>query len=176
MKRTHQEDTRGAAILLDFITAMVILLAAFGIFTFFGAAMIESIGAEDPESDVKVMRSGNIIADDYLSQGTDKSTVDPGCTLSFFSKSPDPSCGHYTSWEDDSYLSDALHQENVTINVTIKSYDSGAIQSIGGTKLALGTPLEDVAGETTYEWHRYIALDANGDGDATIHRLEVTIW
>jgi len=167
-------DTQSVALQLDLLFAVVIITGAFTIFLIFGMGLISDIQGEDYGDEINAMRSANILAGDYLVANPNNNTLSRDCTESYFDQSPDPDCGHNTSWSSDSFLNDSLPLATGNANITIRTI-SGDIAVLNGDKLAAGSS-PPVTYDEAKRWNRYVALDVNGDGDASIYRLVVYTW
>jgi hypothetical protein len=163
---------RAMAVQIDLLMMIAILSLVFSLFAVFGTMLLSDVQDTNDETEFNVVRVSDMLADDYLVATPTNATLDRDCAEAFFSRTPTTACGHQPGWSNDNYLHDALPLSAPFANVTVTD-ESGDIVSIKGTKLAMGETANraDVVAQTLY-----VALDANNDGNATIHRLTVQLW
>jgi hypothetical protein len=169
-----ESDTRGVAYQLDFLTAILIAVVSISLFFLFGVGLLEDISADEQENSLGVARSADMLADDYLVSEPQAAELNRSCTQNFFTKSPTASCNQDPSWNADSYLEDALPMQYGNMNATLET-TSGDIQTINGNDMTVGDPVPTNTGDIN-QWSRYVLIDANDDGNPTIHRLLVYYW
>jgi hypothetical protein len=171
---TTEADTRGVAYQLDFLTAILIASVSISLFFLFGVGLLEDISADDQGDSLGVARSADMLADDYLVSEPQATELDRGCTENFFTKTPSTSCNQDPGWNSDSYLEDALPMQYGNMNATLET-TGGGIQTINGNDMTVGDPVPTNTGDIN-QWSKYVLVDANDDGNPTIHRLLVYYW
>jgi len=167
-------SSRAIAYQLDFLTAVLIIVGAVSLFFLFGVGLLEDISAVEAETDYSVGRSVDMLADEYLVAEPKDTTLDRKCTEAFFTRNPDASCNQNPSWGSDDYLKDALPLKYGNVNATLWT-SKGDIVTLSANDMTEGEPVPSRSAGV-HEWTRYVLIDSNGDGKATIHRLTVYYW
>lgn len=177
--RRFRHDNRALSTQLDFLFAMILYGGAAVLFLGVAAGLIYSAAGVDQTNRVVADRAADRLSDDLLVDVPNEAILNRTCTKAFFDKSASSGCGFVSSWSNtdqpEHYLNRALAVDNAKqINVTIRT-TGGSIESIDGTRLALGeSPPTDRS--TVHGFHRQVGLDVNNDGAADWYRIEVKVW
>lgn len=178
IQRRHAQDSnteqqRGIAVQFDLLLMVTLITVSFSVFMVYGVSLLGDIQNVSHSDEINNLRGVEMLTDDHLVDPAMNTTLDRSCTEAYFDKSPDSSCGHNPSWDDDTYLSDSLPHSIGAANISIVD-GSGTHVVLNGVELALGNAVhnhEDVTEQTVY-----VSLDANGDGDTEIYRLIYKTW
>lgn len=167
-------NNRGVGIQIDLLLASLVIIGAYTVFIVAGFSIISDIGEGTEHKEATVMRAGNMLADDYLVEEANNATLDRSCTAKYFSGTLKPACNHDSSWRSGDILTDSLPVDSDTnVNVTIESTEGDTVTVSGVTLVRGEEPPENFDG---YIWHRYVALDADDDGQPTVHKLTIRLW
>lgn len=174
MSEPDSRTDRGLATQVDFLTSMVIRLAAFGLVMTVGTSLLYGALATEYTNDAVAERAAARLADDLLVTSPGDALLNASCTRAFFAREVGP-CGVEPAWRDDSipYLNAALAVGPPRrLNVTLTDRN-GTIGSLDGVRLALGDP-HPTQSSTRRRWHRQVGLPTSGAVDW--YRLTVVVW
>lgn len=175
------QSDRAVAGLLDFLTAMVIVMGAVTVY-FTAAAVLIDVQKEQSTAAANAgIRVEERLVDDILRNQTGDQVVAAGCTRSFFEGTGNRSCGFEDNGRGQTFLRRVFGvSEAYTVNVTME--EAGTIldrsHTPGGTdyRHAIGepTPLSDSV--TVYYRTVTFGSDDDGDGRTEYYTVYVRLW
>lgn len=180
-KGALRTDSRGIAIQLDFLNAMILLIGGIVGLLFLSNAFIAGMAQGGSGQDTVAIRGSERLADDIFLNETSDALLTPGCTEDFFAQGGNSTCG-YTDFSDDSeldYLRNAMGiREPYEINVTIED-TTGVWEGHAGS----GSPYKHRLGPSTPSIpeistiHRQVSYgDYDGDGEVEYFTMYVRVW
>jgi len=175
------DGDRGVAGLLDFLTAMVIVIGALGVY-FTAAAVLVDIQADQGASTAHAgLRAQERLADDVLKYDPGNETLAPGCVRSFFTGDANRTCGVADHGDGQAFLRGALGVgERFAVNATLED-DRGPVtmDPTGGGRPyrhAIGASVPDDRPVTVYERTVTFGDDTDGDGRLDYFTVRLRLW
>lgn len=179
--RDRPAGNRGVAGMLDFLTAMVIVLGALGVYFTAAAALVDVQRDTGSPTAHTGLRAQERLVDDALQAGAGNDTLSPGCVRSFFTGTANRSCGVYDHGNGQAFLRGALGiGDRYVLNVTMRN-GSGpvTIDPSGGSdpyRHAVGRPVPHEGPVTVYDRTVTFGDDVDGDGRPDYYTVTLRLW
>lgn len=181
MNPFETSNDRAVAGLLDFLTAMVIVIGGITVY-FTASAMLLEVQDEQGTAVAHAgVRAEERLVDDVLRNRTGDATISSGCARSFFREQGNRSCGFEDRGSGQPYLRGVLGLgEQYELNVTLERADGIAVfdptNGSDPVRHALGEPIPRASPVTTYYRTVSYGTDDDGDGRVDFYTVYVRLW
>lgn len=177
----RRTNDRGVAGLLDFLTAMVIVIGALGVY-FTAAAVLVDIQSDQGASTAHAgLRAQERLVDDTLQRGAGNDTLSAGCVRSFFTGEANRSCGVTDYGDGQAFLRGALGLgERFVVNATLEDEDGPVTTDPSGSgrpyRHAVGPAVPRRQPVTVYDRTVTFGGDVDSDGRPDYYTVRLRLW
>jgi hypothetical protein len=171
---------RGVAGMLDFLTAVVVVVGAIAVYFTAASALVDAQQSNADTAEQVSGRASERLVEDMLVASPDAELLAPGCSRAVFGTTPNRSCAIAAEDDGQEYLRDALGVgPGYRVNVTIEDEDGVVTAAHGDSdpyRHALGPsvpPRSDVAVAA-----RLVSFGSDDDGDGRVeyYTATVSVW
>lgn len=171
---------RGVAGMLDFLTAVVVVVGAIAVYFTAASALVDAQEGRTDAAEQVSDRASERVVEDTLVASPDAELLAPGCSRALFGTASNRSCAIAAEADGQAYLREALGVgPRYRINVTIEDDDGVVVATHGGGdpyRHAVGPPVpprSDVAVAA-----RLVSFGSDDDGDGRIeyYTATVSVW
>lgn len=174
-------EDRAVAGLLDFLTAMVIVMGAITVYFTAAAVLVdvqERQGTAPAQAGIRVQER---LVDDVFRNETSDALLAPGCTRSFFAGEANRTCGFRDRGEGQTYLRGVLgvstaYELNVTIADGDGVLDTAHRPGNADYRHAIGPSVPPTESATVYYRTVSFGTDDDGDGRTDYYTVTVRLW
>jgi len=171
---------RGVAGMLDFLTAVVVVVGAIAVYFTAASALVDAQRSNGDAAEQVSVRASERLVEDMLVTSPDAELLAPGCSRAVFGTTPSRSCAIRAEGDGQAYLRDALGVgPRYRLNVTVEDEDGIVVADHGDSdpyRHALGPavpPRSDVAVTA-----RLVTFGSDDDGDGRVeyYTATVSVW